>query len=276
MSLLLNESSEVAKKRRTKYYYKKTNQIKLERQNILSFDNIPINVDETYSFNLADSTKHLNIFLWTTQYLNKMTRMKNILIGYISIPLYEINVDCWNTTKGETQSSVHFSPLDELKASAISKLSHSHVISDHPGFDSCLSVGSITLKFKHELPLDNEQESSRSESSASGGDLSDRNDEDYLLDDVSDPETRPVVDPKDITGTVVEQIVDQDRLRTELKSELANIGSKGVEQVDDGSIHKFSVINFNEMVLCEFCNRKVKKRLRKRTISFSRFFTIFI
>lgn len=258
MGLLLNESSEVAKKRRTKYYYKKTNQIKLERKNILSFDNIPIDVDETYTFNLANGTKHLNIFLWTTQYLNKMTRMKNILIGYISIPLNEVTVDCWNTTKGETQSSIHFSPLDELKASAISKLSHSHVISDHPGFDSCLSVGSITLKFKHELPLENDQESVRSESSATNGDdLSDRNDEDFLLDDASDPETVSVVDPKDITGTVVEQIVDQDRLAMEFKGELANIGPKGLEQIDDGSIHKFSVINFNEMVVCEFCNRKV-------------------
>lgn len=271
MSLLLNESSEIAKKRRTKYYYKKTNQIKLERKNILSFGNIPIDVDEAYTFNLAEGTKHLNIFLWTTQYLNKMTRMKNILIGYISIPLNEITVDCWNTTKGESQSSIHFCPLDELKASAISKLSHSHVISDHPGFDSCLSVGSITLKFKHELPQ-NDQESVRSESSGAtnGDDLSDRNDEDYLLDDASDPETVPVVDPKDITGTVVEQIVDQDRLRMEFKGELANNDRKKLEQIDDGSIHKFSVINFNEMVMCEFCKRKVGitgKIYRARTLS---------
>ena len=159
MSLLLNESSEIEQKRRAKHYYRRSGQIKLERENVLSFNTVPIDVNEAYTFNLTDNTKHLNIFLWSTQYLHKMTKVKSILIGYISMPLYEINVDCWNTIQGETQSTIHFSPLDELKASAISKLSHSHVISDHPGFDSCLSVGSITLKFKHVLPSSADQDS---------------------------------------------------------------------------------------------------------------------
>lgn len=84
LSLLTNETDEKVKKHRKEFSYKKSKSIKLERENVLSFDNIPIDIDETYTFELDEDTKYLNMFLWTNQYLNKMTKMKSILIGYVS------------------------------------------------------------------------------------------------------------------------------------------------------------------------------------------------
>lgn len=282
MSLLMNQTNENEKKRRTKYYYKRTKQIRLDRENVISFDNIPIDIDDSYTFDLNSNTKFLNVFLWTTQYLHKMTKVKNLLIGYISIPLYEINVDCWNTTKGETQSTVHFKPIDELKASAISKLTHSHVISDHPGFDSCLSVGSITMNFQHDLTKSATQNSLVDKNdSRENINENDGQEPDYLLDSneidsnsltrneseprastdsnqSSNSDTEPMKS-KDLTEKIIEELVEQDKLKTEFKNELTNINNKysKTSQADDGSIHKFSVITFNEMVMCEFCNRKI-------------------
>lgn len=78
-------------KQRAQYYFKKTRDIKVEKDNLFSFNNSPIPIDETYTFDLNSSTNYLNIFLWTVQYTNKMTKMKNLLIGYITLPLNEVN-----------------------------------------------------------------------------------------------------------------------------------------------------------------------------------------
>ena len=84
LSLLTNESNEELKKSREEKYYKITRPIKVERENVLSFDNVPISIDESYDFELNKNTKYLNMFLWTNQFTGKMTKVKSLLIGYVS------------------------------------------------------------------------------------------------------------------------------------------------------------------------------------------------
>lgn len=260
--MLTNDTS-IDYESRMSLYHRTSKSIKLNKENVLPFDNIPIKVDECYDFDLDENTKYLNIFMWTNQYLNKMTKMKNLLIGYISVPLYEINVDCWNTTKGETQSTFHFSPIDELKASAISKLTHSHVVSDHPGFDACLSVGSLVLNFQHKLPpRDKEISQLLSDESELNNKISSKKEIANAENEISNYDELPesLDEPNkeiNLTNKIVNELIDQENLKIELKSQLSKPTLSKDDQVDDGSLHKFSILNFNEMVICEFCNKKV-------------------
>ena len=146
----------------------------------------------------------------------------------------EINVDCWNTSKGETQTTVHFSPLDEFKASAASKLSRSHVISDHPGFDSSISVGALTINFQHKLKKDQDTTTTTEAQQI-------ENDE---------------VDIPQLTETIVEELVEQNKNQI-IFHKTEKILNDNL--VDDGSIHKFYSVQFNESVACEFCHKKVIK-----------------
>ncbi len=84
LSLLTNETNETVKKRRKEEYYKVTRPIKVERENVMSFDNVPISIGEAYDFELNKETKFLNMFLWTNQYTSKITKVKSLLIGYVS------------------------------------------------------------------------------------------------------------------------------------------------------------------------------------------------
>ena len=49
--------------------------------------------------------------------------------------------------KGESKQTCHFKPI-ETKASAQSR---PHVLSSHPGFDSSLTFGAITISFQHSM-----------------------------------------------------------------------------------------------------------------------------
>ncbi len=170
------------------------------------------------------------------------------------MPLYEINIDCWNTSKGETQSKVHFKPIDEVKASAASRLARSHVISDHPGFDSCLSVGSITLGFHHNLVTDQNEQKSHSQQQSleikSESNLDSLPNEDNFIQNFN----------QNLTEKIVDELVEQNKLKLEFKKELSDPQANQAAFVDDGSIHKFTSIQFNEIVICEFCNKKVNKK----------------
>jgi len=81
---LTNETNEEIKNIRKKSYFKITKPLKVERENVLSFDNVPISIDESYHFELNENTKYLNMFLWTNQFTSKMTKVKSLLIGYVS------------------------------------------------------------------------------------------------------------------------------------------------------------------------------------------------
>jgi hypothetical protein len=127
-------------------------------------------------------------------------------------------VDCWHTSKGESQSLLYFKPIEELKASAISKLTRSHVISDHPGFDSNLSVGALVVNFQHKIETTKEQ----------------------------------------LTHSIADELISQNHLETELSAQITDSQANGgLAEIDDGSIHKFVNVTFNDMVVCEFCNKKI-------------------
>jgi hypothetical protein len=65
-------------------WYKRTRELRLDKEHFISFNNLPINIDEAYTFELNENTSYLNIFLWAKQFTNKMSKMKNVLVGYVS------------------------------------------------------------------------------------------------------------------------------------------------------------------------------------------------
>lgn len=77
------EETSTGESERSKLYFKKTRDIKLDKENLFSLNRQPIQVDESFKFDLNTNTKYLNVFMWTVQYLNKSTRKKNLLIGYV-------------------------------------------------------------------------------------------------------------------------------------------------------------------------------------------------
>lgn len=155
----------------------------------------------------------------------------------------EINVDCWNTTKGETQTTVYFRPIEEFRASAISKLTRSHVISDNFGFDANISLGSLTLNIQHKLT---------------------NNDSDQVNKD-----DNKVLDSHDIASIIADDLLENKLIESELNKNVNlpnanNIGNNSIKNNnsseslnDDASLHKFLNVQFNQMVNCEICNKKV-------------------
>ena len=146
------------------------------------------------------------------------------------MPLYEINVDCWNTSKGETQSTVNFKPIDELKASAASRIVRPHVLSEHPGFDASLAIGTLTVNMQHKLtaPEIRRESSLSEEEPAKEIDISRR-----------------------VSDIVAEEIVEKKKFEQDL------LNSKANSEGDLEKMHKFISIQFNEGVSCDFCNKKV-------------------
>ena len=208
---------------------------------MLSFNNCATQIDESYVFDLNKKTKYLNIFLWTVQYLNKGVKLKNLLIGYISLPLHECIVDCWNVSKGETQTTINFRPIEELKASAMSRIIKSHVLASHPGFDSNIAVGSLTLNIQHKL-IDSSSENNNENINAEN------------VDDLNELN-------QNVSSKIADELVGQKQFESEMnkknvESNTIN-GYSGPISDDDGSIHKFVNVSFNDITLCEFCNKKV-------------------
>ena len=79
------DESETKNSVRKENYFKKTRDIKVEKENLLSINNVVkrILVEENFKFSLNSNTKFVNIFLWSVQYQQKMTKMKNLLLGYV-------------------------------------------------------------------------------------------------------------------------------------------------------------------------------------------------
>jgi hypothetical protein len=165
--------------KRLELFFRKSRELKLDKDHIFTASFVkPVPIEETFSFDLNKNTKSVNVFMWAIQQQAKAGKQKNLLVGYITLPVNELNVDCWMTSKGETQTTAYFKPLEELKASSIisrfldfkiqieififlfffklifvylSRNPRNHVISDHPGFDPNISVGCLTLHVSHRL-----------------------------------------------------------------------------------------------------------------------------
>jgi hypothetical protein len=205
---------------------KKSSDIRVEKEKFFSQDNTTVKVDESFTFEMNSSSKYLNMFLWTVQHTNKMSRMRNVLIGYVSMPLNECLVDCWSVSKGESQFTMHFLPIDEPKAS-ITKQNRTQFLMDHKGFDPTLTLGFVTINLQHVLHKNEnkcEKEQQREQAI--------------------------------LTEKVNEELVEHKKLEDEYKEKMKEKLNQD-EQDDDGSTHKFVTIQFNDSVNCEFCNKKI-------------------
>lgn len=177
-----------------------------------------------YEFNLTEKTKYLNVLLWTEQLIQKSSRKRPLPIGFVTIPLNELVIDCWSTTKGESQSTFYFKPIEEMRASAVSRITKSHVISDHFGFDCNMALGNLTINFQH---LINNQQ---------------------------------VTEKKEIASRIAQEIVEKCSSDQEKKNQTADTGDNAIgpnTENDDGSVHKFMFVQFNQIVNCEICKRKI-------------------
>jgi hypothetical protein len=192
------------------------------------------------------------------------------------MPLHEICIDCWNTLKGETQSCVYFRPVEEPRASAaVSRLARSHVISNHPGFDSQIAVGALTFNMQHKMTssqtasLVGAKDSTSSLLSINSASTNINNNSS------SDEEGKAQLTSlsnKNIVEKIVDELIEQNSMQSEFNRRerdlLSNINSSingtsaggtlsnGIVD-NDISIHRFISVQFNEGVTCEFCNKKV-------------------
>ena len=48
--------------------FRRTRLIKLDRENFMSSNNVPVRVHESHSFQLGEHTKYVNIFLWSVYF----------------------------------------------------------------------------------------------------------------------------------------------------------------------------------------------------------------
>lgn len=206
--------------------FQKSRDLKLEKENLfcMSKSRVPIQVDDLYEFNLSEQTKYLNVLLWAEQFVQKSARKRPLPIGYVTIPLNELAIDCWSTTKGESQSTFYFKPIEEMRASAVSRITKSHVISDHFGFDCNMALGNLTVNFKHLIKNQHE------------------------------------TDKKDIASKIAQEIAEKCSSSQEKKNQTADMSDTITEansENDDGSMHKFMFVQFNQIVNCEICKRKI-------------------
>ncbi len=283
-SSLTTHTSASGPTKRSDQYFRKSRELKLDKENLFSMSFVkPIPVEETFSFDLNKNTKFLNMFMWTVQCQAKAGKQKNLLIGYITMPVNELNVDCWMTSKGETQTTAYFKPLEELKAaSIISRITRSHVVSDHPGFDPNMSVGTLTLNVNHRIntstssaavsappptrpppPVSSSipaQQTRRLVPTISVSESEEHlNEENRNSDECAATSLGPVVlDEKELVNGIGESLVEKSNIETEIKRKIADGSFKSLDEADDGSMHKFLSVQFNENVMCAFCNKKVR------------------
>jgi hypothetical protein len=198
------------------------------------------------------------------------------------VPLHEICLDCWNTLKGETQSCVYFRPVEEPRASAaVSRLARSHVISNHPGFDSQIAVGALTFNMQHKMNssqvngLAGIKGSSSSLLSTNSTCTNSNANNNSSSDDEGKSQFTSACS-KNLVDKIVDELIEQNSLQSEFNRRerdlmsntnsvtngtgVGGTASNGIVD-NDISIHRFISVQFNEGVACEFCNKKVKHKL---------------
>lgn len=175
------------------------------------------------------------------------------------------------------QSVYHFNPIEEFKATAaISRLTRSHVINDHPGYDPSVAMGTITLNIQHNLSP-NESNSSYPEENTGGNASgvvlgSQSSTTTTSSSEAGSASSSPLsqktkgecgineIDEKSVANTVAQDLVEQKATELELSKKNWNGLTGYFEDVeDDGTTHKFVNITFTETVICQSCNKKVEK-----------------
>jgi hypothetical protein len=122
--------------------------------------------------------------------------------------------------KGEAKQLCHFKPI-ETKAS-VNARTHQHVLSKHPGYDSSLTHGAITLLFQH-----------------------------VITDRHVDSQTNKASLIKSAVHDIFESFIKKNE--TDLDSDW-----KSAEKTSDKYSHKFIAYSqYNETVFCGYCSKKI-------------------
>ena len=199
------------------------------------------------------------------------------------MPLHECILDCWNTSKGETQTTVQFKPVEVLgRASAISRSIRPHAISDHPGFDANLAHGSLTLNIRHKLDYAKLQQ--QTPEAATAPIANDRNQQQQQQQDNLRGEDASLTDEKRLSGTIADELIAQyeresdinkrnvqlqmrnniNGYHADVKDDIGGgggggggIGGASSLVANDDSQHKFVQVHFSDYVTCEFCTKKI-------------------
>ncbi|XP_033631360.1 PDZ domain-containing protein 8-like [Asterias rubens] len=101
--------------------------------------------DETFTFEIDEYDRYLNVCVWNRIPLSSGT--KDILIGYTCVPLMDVALQCLNTKAGEHLQLCKLHP-PEQRAGA-TRLPGQSYLYQHSGFESRLCYGDVTLFFNH-------------------------------------------------------------------------------------------------------------------------------
>ncbi|XP_033124397.1 PDZ domain-containing protein 8-like [Anneissia japonica] len=111
-----------------------------------------INWDELFEFDLDDSDKFLNVCIWNR--VKGQLGERDIPIGYASVPLMNVALQCLTTLSGEHQEIYKLFPPQQ-KAGASRHPAYANLYR-HSGFENNLCYGDITLGFHHS-PLERQE-----------------------------------------------------------------------------------------------------------------------
>ncbi|XP_022079538.1 PDZ domain-containing protein 8-like isoform X2 [Acanthaster planci] len=181
--------------------------------------------DETFTFEVDESDRYLNVCVWNRIPLSPGS--KDILIGYTCVPLMDVALQCLNTKAGEYCLVSNLHP-PEQRAGATRLPGQSHLY-QHSGFESRLCYGDITLFFQH---------------TPSG-------------------EQRPSKEEIDMTETVLKEqqikhtMVAEERWKALNKAKGHKHTRPDELNLFPGLQHRFVGTHFSVPTRCDFCNKKV-------------------
>lgn len=102
--------------------------------------------EETFSFQTKETDRYINVCVWNR--IKGTFGDRDILLGYTSIPLIDVAMQCLATLSGEYLELFKLQP-PELQSGASRNPAQAKVFK-HPGYEHRLSFGDITLFFHHD------------------------------------------------------------------------------------------------------------------------------
>ncbi|XP_041458403.1 PDZ domain-containing protein 8-like [Lytechinus variegatus] len=182
--------------------------------------------DETFTFQVGENDNFLNACIWNR--LGMAVGERDMLIGYTSVCLMDVALQCVSTLSGEHLELFKLQP-PEQRGGATRITSQMHLFT-HPGFDSTLSYGDISLFFHHS-PFEDPPKPTKE-----GG------------------VERPDFSPYDTKG----------KPKVSVEEKGKPVGVKKITRPEDlslhgpvGQPHKLVGTQFSSPTRCDFCGKKV-------------------
>ncbi|CAD5119453.1 DgyrCDS8060 [Dimorphilus gyrociliatus] len=133
----------------------------VKKTKVVSFKENP-QFDDEMTFNVEDEHKYLNVCLWCKlsskddkQHQRSLNCDNDVLLGYASIPLMSIAIECMHTSRGNARLRYPFTAAESKYGN------RQKTLSNHPGYDESLTGGDITLGFVYENAKFDEKERRR-------------------------------------------------------------------------------------------------------------------